>query len=110
MKLPSEIRFKDEKIKKAFLDLDNITENKKIKQWLLRAFKDIKENAFCGVQIPKRLIPKEYMKKYDVNNLWKYNLPDAWRLLYSVENQKIVVVSIILDWMDHKSYEKKFNY
>ena len=109
MKLPSKVKFADENVKEAFEELSELGESK-VYNWLVRAFKDIEENAFCGIQIPKRLIPKEYVKKYNVHNLWKYNLPDAWRLIYSIENQEILVVSIILDWMDHKAYEKKFNY
>ena len=111
MKLPSKVKFSDEKIKKAFDELTkSTTDEKRMYKWLIRAFKDIEQNAFCGIQIPKRLIPKEYIKRYDIHNLWKYNLPNAWRLLYSIENQEIIVVSIILDWMNHKTYEKKFNY
>ena len=79
-------------------------------QWLERAFGDIERNAFCGIQVPKRLIPKEYTLKYGTKNLWKYNLPNAWRLLYSIENQQISVVSIILEWLSHSDYERKFNY
>jgi len=109
MKLPSKVKFADEKVKEAFSELSKVGESK-IYNWLVRAFKDIEQNAFCGIQIPKRLIPKEYIKKYKVHNLWKYNLPDAWRLIYSIENQEILVVSIVLEWMDHKTYEKKFKY
>lgn len=109
MKLPSKIKFSEEKVKKAFVELFTSGE-KKLYAQLIRAFKDIEENAFCGIQIPKKLIPQEYKNKYNTHNLWKYNLPNAWRLLYSIENQEIVVVSIILEWMDHKTYEKKFNY
>lgn len=105
MKLSSKIRFKDERIKKSFENLNN---NFRLK--LIRAFNDIEENAFCGIQIPKRLIPKNYKEKYKIKNLWKYNLPDAWRLLYSIENQEILIVSIILEWLDHKSYEQRFQY
>lgn len=110
IKLPSKIKFADAKIQKAFLDLESSKKDKRIYDWLYQAFQDIEENAFCGIQIPKRLIPKEYLKKYNVNNLWKYNIPNAWRLLYSIENLEILVVSIILDWMDHKTYERKFKY
>ena len=111
MKLPSKVRFKDNKIQKAFEELlKSHSDEKKIYYWLVRAFKDIEENAFCGIQIPKRLIPKNYFQKYKINNLWKYNLPDAWRLLYSIENNEILVVSIILEWMDHKNYERRFKY
>ena len=48
----------------------------KLYRWLLRAFLDMEADAFCGIQIPKRLIPKEYLQKYRVHNLWKYNLPN----------------------------------
>jgi mRNA-degrading endonuclease RelE of RelBE toxin-antitoxin system len=78
--------------------------------WLNRAFDDISANAFCGVQIPKKQIPKEYSKKYGIDNLWKYNLSNAWRLLYSVARDEIIVVAIILEWMPHKDYEKRFGY
>jgi mRNA-degrading endonuclease RelE of RelBE toxin-antitoxin system len=107
MRLPSKVKFADGNLRQAFEELGP---ESKIYAWLVRAFKDIEDDAFCGIQIPKRLIPNEYVKKYNAHNLWKYNLPDAWRLIYSIENQEILVVSIVLDWMDHKAYEKKFNY
>lgn len=111
MILPSKVRFADKKVQKAFEELvDSYKNERKIYDWLIRAFQDIEENAFCGIQIPKRLIPMTYLNKYKINNLWKYNLPNAWRLLYSVENQEILVVSIILNWMDHKTYERTFKY
>ncbi len=111
MKLPSNVRFADEKIQKAFEHLkEGKADERKLHELLMRAFNNIQENAFCGIQIPKRLIPKEYLQKYGVNNAWKYNLPDAWRLIYSIENTEIVVISIVLEWMGHKEYERKFNY
>jgi Txe/YoeB family toxin of Txe-Axe toxin-antitoxin module len=111
MKLSSEIKFADEKLKKAFEQLrESKGDEKALYGWLVRAFKDIESNAFCGIQIPKKLIPREYLQKYGVHNVWKYNLPNAWRLIYSVENQEIVVVSIVLEWMNHKEYERRFKY
>ena len=111
MKLPSKIQFADEKTKKAFLELENAKgDEKQLYEFLERAFNDIEENAFCGIQIPKKQIPKDYVKKYGVKNLWKYNLPNAWRLIYSIESNQILVISIVLEWMDHKNYERTFNY
>lgn len=107
MKLPSTIRFKEENLKEAFYKLENGDESERqLFKFLNQAMDNIEENAFCGIQIPKRLIPKEY----DVKNLWKYDLPKGWRLLYSIVNEEIVVVSIIIEWVDHKSYEKRFKY
>lgn len=42
--------------------------------------------------------------------LARYFLPRGWRLLYSILNEEIVVVSIIIEWFDHKNYEKRFKY
>ncbi len=110
MKLSSKIIFAEDKLKKAFEKLKNgKTEDAQLYEFLTRAFKDIEENAFCGIRISKKLIPKKY-KKYGINNLWKYNLPNAWRLIYSVGKQEIFVVSIVLEWLDHKNYEKRFKY
>lgn len=106
--MKSNIKFANEKVKKALEDLEK--DDFKFYQFILRAFKDIQENAFCGVQIPKCLIPDEYIQKFNVRNVWKYNLPNAWRLVYSVEGQNLLVFSIILEWMDHKTYERKFHY
>ena len=109
MKLPSKVRFADGALKKTYERLDEDGENE-LHKWLERALDDIEENAFCGIQIPKKLIPRSYVKKYKLRNLWKYNLPNAWRLLYSVEHQGILVVSIILEWLGHKEYEPRFDY
>ncbi len=107
----SEIKFGDEKVQKSFEKLkDSKTEDHKLYKWICRAFEDLEENAFCGVRIPKKLIPKIYIDKYGVDNLLKYDLPNAWRLIYSVANGEICVLSIILEWMDHKNYERRFNY
>ena len=111
MSLPCKIKFADDKVRVAFDKLlGGKTEDKQLYEFLNRAFKDIEENAFCGIRISKKLIPKEYKKEYGVDNLWKYNLPNAWRLLYSIAKEEVIIVSIVLEWMDHKSYERKFGY
>ena len=109
--MKSEIKFADKKIQKSFEALkESKTEDQRLYKWICRAFEDLEENAFCGIRIPKRLIPKVYIDKYGIDNLWKYDLPRSWRLIYSVANDGICVLSIILEWMDHKNYERKFNY
>ena len=104
----SRVQFVNEKVEKAFKKLKR--EDLKMYDFIVRAFEDIEENTFCGIQIPKRLIPKAYIKKYNVKNLWKYNLPGAWRLIYSVEGNNLLIFSIILEWMNHKEYERRFRY
>ena len=105
---PSDVIFAEEKLERKF---NCLSEDDEIKKYLKRAIKDIQENVFCGIQIPKKIIPNEYIKKYKINNLWKYDLPDGWRLIYSITTpNKVEIISVILDWFNHKDYERKFKY
>ena len=109
--MKSIVHFGDEDIKESYEKLLNSkTEDKILHEWISRAIDDLEKNAFCGIQIPKRIIPARYIKKYGLDNLWKYDLPKGWRLIYSVAHGRIYIISIILEWMDHKDYEKRFNY
>lgn len=110
--MKSKIVFGDDKLKRAFDELENSkTEDKILKEWLERAFKDIENDAFCSIQIPKRLIPSEYEKRFrKLDNLWKYDLPKGWRLIYTIKNGEIIIISVVLEWMGHKEYERRFKY
>ncbi len=105
---PSEVVFAEDKTERKFLEL---TKSDEIKKYIKRAISDIKQNAFCGIPIPKRLFPKEYIQKYQVNNLWKYDLPDGWRLIYTIKTpNKVQILAVILEWFSHSEYERKFHY
>ena len=107
----SRVVFADDRLRKAYEKLeDSSTEDRRLFNWLNDAFDKIAENAFSGIQIPKRLIPKVYIKNFGIDNLWKFNLPNAWRLLYSVARDEVVIVSIVLEWLPHKKYERRFKY
>lgn len=70
----------------------------------------LKENPQYGFHIEKNKIPKEYILKYDINNLWKVNLSGAWRMIYTIRGSEIEIISLILDIINHKEYERKFSY
>jgi len=105
---PSEIVFAENKIEKEF---NNLKETDEIKIYIKRAIKDIMQNAYSGTPLPKRLFPKEYIQKYKINNLWKYDLPDGWRLIYTITTpNKVEILAVILEWFNHKEYERRFSY
>lgn len=111
MILPSKIKFGDQSLKEEFIRLESGRgEDRRLLIYLKQALKNIEEDAYCGILIPKRLIPQSYIKKFRIDNLRKYNLPKGWRLLYSVEKEEITIIALILEWMDHKDYERRFNY
>ncbi|MFH2101124.1 MAG: hypothetical protein ABII71_03480 [Candidatus Micrarchaeota archaeon] len=105
------VGFADEKLKRAFQDLkEGKGAEPRLYEFLNRAFDDLKKDPFCGIKIPKKLWPKDYIKKYGVDNLWKYDLPDAWRLIYTIKADEVTILAVVLEWFDHKSYEKRFKY
>ncbi|MEK6833690.1 MAG: hypothetical protein AABY32_06615 [Nanoarchaeota archaeon] len=99
--------FVDESLEKSFVRLD---ETDPLKKGLIKAIKEIQENSFVGRNVKKNLIPKEIIKKYSLNNLWIYNLPKGWRMLYVLTSSEIRIIAVVLDWMNHKDYEKLFKF
>jgi len=70
----------------------------------------LKKDKEIGDSISKKLIPKEYKLKYNVNNLFRVELPGYWRMLYTVKGEELQIISFIVDILDHKKYSKKFGY
>ncbi|MBI3413044.1 MAG: hypothetical protein HY051_03125 [Candidatus Aenigmarchaeota archaeon] len=67
-------------------------------------------NVQAGKHIPKKLWPTEYVRKYDITNLWKLNLDSYWRALYTLRGGQPEIIAFVLDLMDHKEYDRKFGY
>ena len=66
----------------------------------------IKANPFYGDNVPKNLIPGEY----NVQNLWRVELCNFWRMLYTIKGDQIEIICFVLDILNHKDYNKKFGY
>ncbi|MEK6967059.1 MAG: hypothetical protein AABX51_00330 [Nanoarchaeota archaeon] len=81
---------------------------------LLRSIKQkiefVKANPFYGDNIAKKLIPKEYVARYAAKNIWRVELINFWRMLYTIKGDQIEVICFILDIIPHKIYDKKFGY
>ncbi|HLD15838.1 MAG TPA: type II toxin-antitoxin system RelE/ParE family toxin [Candidatus Nanoarchaeia archaeon] len=111
MEIKTNVIFGDEKVKKAYEELDGDFQEKQLKRKIDEKIDELKRNAFSGIQISKRLIPKEYTKRFgELSNLWKHNLPNGWRLIYTVKNNGVTILSIVLEWMSHPEYERRFGY
>lgn len=75
----------------------------RVKGWL-------KENPFVGDQIKKGQIPDFYIQKYGITNLWRIELSNYWRLIYTIQSNEVEIIDFVLDIIDHKEYDKKFGY
>ena len=108
---PIYVAFRDKKLESAFDKLkDGKFQDKQLCKFIERAVKDLKKSPICGIKIQRRLWPKIYVQKYNITNLWKYDLPNGWRLIYTIKVDEVMILNIILDWFDHKGYERKFGY
>jgi len=85
-------------------------EDKQLYKFIERAIDDLKKYPICGTKIPRKLWPKSYIKEHQITNLWKYDLPNAWRLIYTIFEDKVMILNVILEWFSHKDYERKFGY
>jgi Txe/YoeB family toxin of Txe-Axe toxin-antitoxin module len=108
MNKASRVVFIDDELEESY---NQLREDDFLKKAIDKAVKELKQNAFSGLQVPKKLIPKVYIRKYRINNLWKYNLPKGWRLMYTVTaGNEVELITAILEWLKHKDYEQRFKY
>jgi hypothetical protein len=91
--------------------LDTLESDNKIKKWIDDMENILKENKLAGQSIPKKQIPKRYIDRYGVNNLFRYQHPEGYRSCYTLLNiEGVGVCPIILDIMTHKEYNIVFGY
>jgi hypothetical protein len=107
----NKVYFVDEKTKSFFDNLkDGTSGEQELFVLINRALNDLQENPNRYISVPRRLWPREYIRKYHINNLWKYDLPNGWRLIYTMRNDKVEIMAVIIEWFSHKKYERKFGY
>lgn len=75
----------------------------RVKEWL-------KANPFAGDQVKKSQIPDYYREKYGATNIWRIELSNYWRLIYTIQSDEIEIIDFVLDIIDHNEYNKKFGY
>lgn len=108
---PAYVTFGEKKIEEEFGVLkDGKFQDKQLYEFIGRAINDMKNDPACGIKIPKKLWPQIYIEKYDITNLWKYDLPNGWRLIYTIKENEVMILNVILEWFDHKGYERRFRY
>lgn len=63
-----------------------------------------------GDKISNDLWPKVYVKKYGIHVLFRIELNDGWRLIYTISGKGNWIICTVLEVLNHKEYEKRFNY
>ncbi|MBT4935675.1 hypothetical protein HOL21_02235 [Candidatus Woesearchaeota archaeon] len=75
-----------------------------------RAKNNLKIDPQFGIHIPRKVISKTVSARYGTDRLWKIDLVGYWRLIYTIIGDEIKIISFVLEFMNHKSYDKVFGY
>ncbi|MBU0471666.1 MAG: hypothetical protein KKF65_03510 [Nanoarchaeota archaeon] len=99
-----EIQFK-KKTYKQFLE---------IKSPLLESITDILRqlqiNPYLGDLIPRKNLSKKTISYYGTNKLFRIALINYWRLIYIIIGKEDRTIVLILEFFNHKNYNKRFGY
>ena len=97
--------------KESFLELKKRQDHeaKSLVRSVERIIDILKENPQFGDPIRKELIPIS-LQEEGIHNLYRAELSNFWRMLYTIEGNKIEIFVFILNLMDHKRYDKLFGY
>lgn len=70
----------------------------------------LKNDVIIGERIRHRQIPKYYKKRHGIDNAFHVYLPEGMRLIYSITNYQGKRTAFLMELIDHKKYERRFNY
>ena len=90
-------------------DKENST-NMQLLKAIEREKNNLKIDPQHGTHIPKKYKPKEAIERYGTDRLWKIDLVGYWRLIYTLIGDEVKIITFILEFMDHKKYDKVFGY
>jgi aromatic ring-opening dioxygenase LigB subunit len=74
------------------------------------ALGNIRANHYYGGLIPRKYISRGVVQKYGTDKIFRVELVGFWRLLYTIIGDEAKIIAFILEYMDHKRYDKVFGY
>ena len=97
--------------KESYLELKKRSdkESQSLLNSIFRIINILKDNPQFGDPIEKKKIPNSY-KKQEIKNLYRCELSNYWRLIYTLEGTKVEIFAFVLNIMGHKKYNKLFGY
>ena len=91
--------------------LESLEPDHRFVRWIDEMKDRLLFNMLSGDSIRKRRIPRHYMERYGVDNLFRFEHPEGYRSCYTLVNvEGVGVCPIILDVMSHPEYERTFGY
>lgn len=70
----------------------------------------VKKDIHFGEPIAKSKFLKKLKLQYNINNLFRVELPNYWRFLYALTHNADEIIVFVLAIVDHKEYNNLFGY
>ena len=97
-----------------FLPLyDQLKTNQQKNKAMLEAIDNVKQqlensNHPLGANHKKDTIPKSYIQKYNLQALYHFDMPDDYRLMYTVRRALDGKEALFLELLSHDEFNKRF--
>jgi len=90
---------------------NNLSDNDPFKMELRDAFNILKEDCTRGEKIQHNIWPEIYVNRYGINNLWRFELREGARLVYTIlGGSGGLIVSILEVFSTHQEYDQRFGF
>lgn len=90
------------------LEADNRPEAGSIRRRVLQCKSLLLSDPLHGEVVKKGSLPRALAEKHDIDNVYVENLPNFWRLLYSLTRDGASPLVTIIEIVDHPTYSKWF--
>lgn len=104
---PQDVRFSEELAEL----LRGLEGGHKFRKWIGDMVDLLWEDMTVGESIQKERIPRYYRRKYNVNNLYRFEHPEGYRSIYTLAKfNELGVCPFILEILSHPEYDRRFGY
>lgn len=110
---PAQVCFESEQLRTAYEELkaSRKTEDKRLCKKLKAAINVLRQKPAAGDTVHDYQVPKEYRQKHGPGRRYLvYRLSDSMRLTYILSGKDGVRRVILVEWMTHGEYERRFGY
>lgn len=100
----------------TYKSLERRAATSKLEKSIFNAIKNktqlLKLDIHYGSPISKDKIPLTYRQKYGITNLFRVELPQFWRMLYSLTDSpsQNEIVAFVIEISSHPEYNQRFGY
>lgn len=82
-----------------------------LRKWIGDMVDLLWENMEIGESIPKKQIPRYYIQRYEVTNLYRYEHPQDHRSIYTLKHfGELGVCPLVIETLTHREYNRRFGY